>query len=491
MALRRLRGPLLRPICRAQALSSLKPWEALSESERAAWESLGRGESWHRTPQKTLPSWGQLQAHQQAAAKHGLGFHEESWESLRAQIQAEAAPSPSLSSGAPLARDGAGAGAARTGAAGLAGVAWSVCKTLAPIVGDALDGAKHPGLRLLGGAFRYMADVNDTLAAPVTVDDVETIMYLDDSGSMRGSVQGVFGKSGLQLGQDALDQVVPLLQGPTRILKFGTLPKVLLPREELSASQDTAATATLLHSVVAAQWNGTSGGTYMWKMIEEDVRSRYLPGHGRLRLIVITDGEDTHSPGAYCGIKGMDALMKELQKQGFDVEWHIVTGMNNILGFVIDGEPFFLTVTQTLKKNDIVVDSANKASALMYGHKTTVKGNGALSISPTGTLIATDRLKPLCFTAAEMKEFTEEQKNVRLNRLGQLFWTMDSKKNNKFLQPVFIWDVNPNIDEAELGTRRMLAPYSPTESLESGDVNSWLICARDINVKAGEAVQLA
>ena len=61
MALRRLRGPLLRPICRAQALSSLKPWEALSESERAAWESLGRGESWHRTPQKTLPSWGQLQ----------------------------------------------------------------------------------------------------------------------------------------------------------------------------------------------------------------------------------------------------------------------------------------------------------------------------------------------------------------------------------------------------------------------------------------------
>ena len=93
----------------------------------------------------------------------------------------------------------------------------------------------------------------------------------------------------------------------------------------------------------------------MWKMIEEDVRSRYLPGHGRLRLIVITDGEDTHSPGieqtdthartrehththehtththtrsavkadtvdvrtcafvvgAYCGIKGMDALMKD------------------------------------------------------------------------------------------------------------------------------------------------------------------------------------
>eukprot|EP00439_Symbiodinium_sp_Y106_P083898 s498_g24.t1 len=292
MALRRLRGPLLRPICRAQALSSLKPWEALSESERAAWESLGRGESWHRTPQKTLPSWGQLQAHQQAAAKHGLGLHEESWEGLRAQIQAEAAPSPSVSSGAPLAR--AGAGAARTGAAGLAGVAWSVCKTLAPIVGDALDGAKHPGLRLLGGAFRYMADVNDTLAAPVTVDDVETIMYLDDSGSMRGSVQGVFGKSGLQLGQDALDQVVPLLQGPTRILKFGTLPKVLLPREELSASQDTAATATLLQSLVRIVLVFRACGYALPRCL---LRHQ---GHG-----CIDEGQ-------------------ELQKQGFDVEWHII-----------------------------------------------------------------------------------------------------------------------------------------------------------------------
>ncbi|CAE7678126.1 unnamed protein product [Symbiodinium pilosum] len=62
----------------------------------------------------------------------------------------------------------------------------------------------------------------------------------------------------------------------------------------------------------------------MWKMIEEDVCTRYNPGQGRLRLIVITDGYDTHSPGDYCGIRGMDPLMKELQKQGFDVEWHIV-----------------------------------------------------------------------------------------------------------------------------------------------------------------------
>ena len=38
----------------------------------------------------------------------------------------------------------------------------------------------------------------------------------------------------------------------------------------------------------------------------------------------------------------------------------------------------------------------------MYGHKTTVKANSALSISPTGTLNATDRLEPLSFTVAEM-----------------------------------------------------------------------------------------
>ena len=38
------------------------------------------------------------------------------------------------------------------------------------------------------------------------------------------------------------------------------------------------------------RWDATSLSTYMWHMIEQDVLSRYRPGRGTLRLIVITDG---------------------------------------------------------------------------------------------------------------------------------------------------------------------------------------------------------
>ena len=36
-------------------------------------------------------------------------------------------------------------------------------------------------------------------------------------------------------------------------------------------------------------------------MIEDDVRTRYRPGRGKLRLVVVTDGQDTLSPAEYNG----------------------------------------------------------------------------------------------------------------------------------------------------------------------------------------------
>ena len=89
------------------------------------------------------------------------------------------------------------------------GAAWSVCKTMALIVGDALEWAKDRGLRFLGGAFRYIADVTDTLAGPVTVDDIETIVYLDDSGSMW---EGVFGAR-LAIGSGCIRSGGPVASG--------------------------------------------------------------------------------------------------------------------------------------------------------------------------------------------------------------------------------------------------------------------------------------
>ncbi len=49
-------------------------------------------------------------------------------------------------------------------------------------------------------------------------------------------------------------------------------------------------------------------GTYMWEMIYDDIIDRYLPNAGRgggvLRVVIITDGYDTHSPPPFNGIQG-------------------------------------------------------------------------------------------------------------------------------------------------------------------------------------------
>lgn len=76
--------------------------------------------------------------------------------------------------------------------------------------------------------------------------------------------------------------------------------------------------------LLSLQWTGRSAGTYMWHMILEDLREKYVAAGGKLRVIVITDGLDTHSPEPYRGIAGMHPMMNELLKDGYDIEWHIV-----------------------------------------------------------------------------------------------------------------------------------------------------------------------
>lgn len=62
-------------------------------------------------------------------------------------------------------------------------------------------------------------------------------------------------------------------------------------------------------------------------MILTDLRDKYIPGNGKLRVIVITDGLDVSSPHPYHGIQGMDPMMKELLKDGYDL-WD---GFGNVL----------------------------------------------------------------------------------------------------------------------------------------------------------------
>ena len=80
----------------------------------------------------------------------------------------------------------------------------------------------------------------------------------------------------------------------------------------------------MMTELISLGWDGSSGGTYLWHMIQQDVLGRYRPAGGKLRLIVITDGHDTLSPAQYAGLRGMDPLMNDLHAAGYDVEWHVV-----------------------------------------------------------------------------------------------------------------------------------------------------------------------
>ena len=89
------------------------------------------------------------------------------------------------------------------------------------------------------------------------------VLYLDDSGSM-GAGGGLGGHSALEQGRAVLSSMGPLLRGPTRVLKFGSWKHVLAPRE----------VEPPLTQLVQLGWDGSSGGTYMWRMVEEDVLER-------------------------------------------------------------------------------------------------------------------------------------------------------------------------------------------------------------------------
>ena len=91
----------------------------------------------------------------------------------------------------------------------------------------------------------------------------------------------------------------------------------------------------------------------MWRMIEQDILARYRPGKGRLRVCIVTDGEDARawpayiaysililrhcfypifctqfrpaeSPPEYRGVGGLSPMMRVLKNAGYDIEWFIL-----------------------------------------------------------------------------------------------------------------------------------------------------------------------
>ncbi|CAE8743655.1 unnamed protein product [Polarella glacialis] len=190
---------------------------------------------------------------------------------------------------------------------------------------------------------------------------VPNVIYLDDSTSMvqywtipEASQAFSFGskyrweETCLQQGRKELIELASYLEGtPTRVVKFGgvsvveecwdakgryyswnrTLKMLRTLLLESSSFQNQSDLPALLKA-----WDGSSQGTYMWKMIETDVLGTYHPGPP-IRVHLITDGLDTHSPGEFRGIQGMDVLKASLREKGYRIQWNIILLLFGAHGF--------------------------------------------------------------------------------------------------------------------------------------------------------------
>jgi hypothetical protein len=328
----------------------------LLEHEREAWKICGFAEDSFegREIPKDLVKWDGLNPERRAAVQYGLGLNQQTWDEKITGLQRRRRSfkrvdekqladfiSKDKRSVVSSSQSGSGSG----GIVGsIASMAWGSVKAAAPLVGRALrhtkgKGGKHGlGFEVAALAMEKLPSVMDDMSDPVEVRGVETILYLDDSQSMKGA--------NIMKGHQVLSSMSDILKENTRIVKFGSDRTVLYSRENSWSS-----------ALVHMNWDGSSGGTYMWKMIQDDVMNRYRPAgyfrmkrlreqenngageensHGdyidddevgavnKLRVVVITDGYDCMSPGEYQGMRGMDPMMAYLLKAGFNIEWHVV-----------------------------------------------------------------------------------------------------------------------------------------------------------------------
>lgn len=306
----RLKGVAVDGCRRLLATQAKQSWKAMSDTERSVWTQLAWTEDkWNGADKSpAVNKWDSLDAAQKSAVMYGLKLDESEWNALVDDEKFWATEITSKRSAI------AASPPVTTVKSVASSIAWTALKIVGPAARAMSGPRSHPALNLAGQLLGHSTTLLDEFADPVIIpsDGIETVLYLDDSGSMDAH---------LYEGKAALDTISPLLQGTSvRILKFGTGKTVLSPRDN---SFSTALTCL--------NWDAKSGSTYMWKMIQDDVMQRYRPSpspggaqQGKLRLIVITDGFDTQSPGEYRGIRGMDPMMRTLLAKNYNVEFHII-----------------------------------------------------------------------------------------------------------------------------------------------------------------------
>ena len=285
-------------------------WDSLTESQRAAWTSLGwdkdRWEGRRAAPASSLQTWSQLTSEQKAAAQHGLGYTQQSWdESLRRQTDISLnsstegnLPQPQQPNSTVQVNPSVFEHKETSSVlSSLAQAAFGLIRVIAP---DPVN------------------TLTDHMSPPIPVKHVETTVYLDNSRSMQELTSWSSFTTRLAVGKQVLGALAPALGPlPCRLLKFDARARVLRPRQPGGVGKALP--------TIERGWDGSGYGTYLWHMIETDVKERYRPAGGKLRLVVVTDGDDNMSPlPEYKGMRGMDPLMRNLSRAGYDIEWHII-----------------------------------------------------------------------------------------------------------------------------------------------------------------------
>ena len=242
--------------------------------------TLGPQDNGIGIPRTDAALWADLTIEEQAAARYGLGYDEDSWNKEGEEEESSyggfvmakeddvestgsssssssSSSSPSSSSKVPTTPQHEG------GLASSSSLSWSssssgvgarvssflssVGRSAVPVLQSVLRNSRDPRARGAAEALGFVHSLADTLKDPVAIQGQENLIYLDDSGSMYGP--------GLLAGQAALQDILPTLKGMTsRVLKFGSSKTLITDRTHEPISG----------TMVSALWDASSGGTYMW-----------------------------------------------------------------------------------------------------------------------------------------------------------------------------------------------------------------------------------
>ena len=233
-------------------------WEKLSKQEQLVYEKLGWNESnWNgKSPPPKLSEWKELSNEQKAIVQHGLSTSESQWNNYVTSRSLTVSPATKDIS----------TSSSSSSLSTLSSAVWSGVKFLAPVIAPMFSNIQHTrhsngmtvAAQLAATLFEQAPSLVDQFSDKIAINNLETILYLDDSSSMSDK---------LDQGKNVLSRMSNLLQKNSRIVKFGSSKTILSPRDNSWSEMS-----------VSLGWDATSGGTYMWKMILDDVLERYIPG---------------------------------------------------------------------------------------------------------------------------------------------------------------------------------------------------------------------